>query len=211
MRSSDSHRGVISVQKTLTLAVFIRRKSWNAKKIPMLAMKFIIWNKIKLTDLWPPVGLLSQTTLPQRRHWLSFSETVLFVDATPRCIALLNIWPAEKVHIKFLCLVLGGKQSASVLTSNRRRPHQTSTSNVRFGCREAELSWYGSVGLRGVKHGRTEIRCWGVVHLAEEEEEEWFLEDLEHESDKWLVSHTVVAHTLTLTSIIQIQILIFIF
>lgn len=58
------------------------------------------------------------------------------------------------------------------LTSDGRRPDQTSASNVRFGWREAELTWYGSISLRGVKHGWTEISRRGVVHLEEEEEEE---------------------------------------
>lgn len=43
---------------------------------------------------------------------------------------------------------------------------------MRFGWREAELTWYGSISLRGVKHGWTEISRGGVVHLEEEEEEE---------------------------------------
>lgn len=63
----------------------------------------------------------------------------------------------------------------SVLTSNRRRPDQTSASNWSFGWREAKLTWYGGVGLRGIKHGRTKIRCRGVVNLEEEGRDKCFL------------------------------------
>lgn len=55
--------------------------------------------------------------------------------------------------------------SKGILTSDRRRPDQPSTSDVSFGRWEAELSWYGCVGLGGVKHRRTEVRRRGVVHL----------------------------------------------
>ncbi|TNN22543.1 hypothetical protein EYF80_067343 [Liparis tanakae] len=56
-----------------------------------------------------------------------------------------------------------------VLTSDRRRADQTATSNVSFGSRKAELTRDGGVGLRGVEHGRAQVRRRGVVHLEEEE------------------------------------------
>lgn len=59
----------------------------------------------------------------------------------------------------FLCLVSGNKQSTSVLTSNRRRPDQTSTPHVCLGWWETELPRQGSIGLGGVKHWRTKVRC----------------------------------------------------
>lgn len=60
----------------------------------------------------------------------------------------------------------------SVLTSDRRRPDQTSTSHVSFGCWETELTRNGGVGLGGIKHGSTKVRRSGIVHLRETEAEE---------------------------------------
>lgn len=62
-----------------------------------------------------------------------------------------------------------GSAETTVLTSDRRRPDQTSASDVSFGRREAELTWYGGVGLGGVKHGRAQVRRGRVVHLERED------------------------------------------
>lgn len=86
---------------------------------------------------------------------------------------LSSSWTDELFSIRtfiFFSLRIEDGHSAHILTSNRRRPDQTSTPNMSFGCWEAELTWYGSVGLGGIKHGRTEVRRWGVVHLRRRQE-----------------------------------------
>lgn len=65
---------------------------------------------------------------------------------------------------------MSGRVPSPALTSHRRAPDQASAPDVSFGRREAELTWYGRVGLGGVEHGGPQVGRRRVVHLTEQEQ-----------------------------------------